>query len=203
MTIPTLIVPGLNGSGPDHWQSWWQAIAPASVRVVQDDWANPDLDQWSQRVAESLQQQTQPVWLVAHSFGVLASVHAAYRFPEKVAGAFLVAPADPEKFGLSTKMPLSSLPFPSLLVASSNDPWLKLMNASYWSGAWGSHLVNLGQVGHINPESGFGPWVEGYNLFRRFVRSHEGVLSGDIAWQELTDASIHRLPVDGEIQLSH
>ncbi|GAB2180667.1 alpha/beta hydrolase [Denitratisoma sp. agr-D3] len=178
--IPTLIVPGLGGSGPDHWQSWWQALEPEAVRVEQEAWDQPELSRWSQQVSHTLEQQSRPVWIVAHSFGVLASAHAAARLPHKVAGAFWVAPADPEKFGLSAQVPDEALPFPSLLVASSNDPWLKLMNAGYLAARWGSHLVNLGEVGHINPASGFGPWIEGRNLFLRFVRSHEGIFSGEI-----------------------
>ena len=178
--IPTLIVPGLQGSGPDHWQSWWHALEPDTIWVEQQDWNVPDLEQWSFQVQQVLQQQHKPVWIVAHSFGVLATIHAASRLPEKVAGVFLVAPADPEKFGLSSQVPSDTLPFPSLLVASSNDPWLKLMNASYLAGRWGSHLVNLGEVGHLNADSGFGPWIEGRSLFRRFVQSHDGLFSGDI-----------------------
>ena len=178
--IPSLIVPGLQGSGPGHWQRWWQALEPDAVWVEQSDWADPDLERWSARIQAVLRAQSRPVWIVAHSFGVLASVHAAQHLPEKIAGAFLVAPADPEKFGLSARIPRTPLPFPSLLVASSNDPWLKLMNAGYLAGCWGSHLINLGEVGHINPDSGFGPWIEGRSLFQRFVHSHDGLFSGEI-----------------------
>jgi len=193
--VSTLIVPGLSGSGPDHWQSWWQALEPEALRVEQEEWEAPELDRWTRRVGHYLEQQSRPVWIVAHSFGVLASVSAAARLPQKVAGAFLVAPADPEKFGVSAQVPDSPLPFPSLLVASSNDPWLKLMNAGYLAARWGSHLVNLGEVGHINPASGFGPWIEGRNLFQRFVRSHDGIFSGEIPIQDAVSASSRPSPL--------
>lgn len=189
----TLIVPGLRGSGPDHWQSWWHALEPEAVWVAQSDWEEPDLERWATQVETTLLAQVRPVWIVAHSFGVLASVLAATRRPEKVAGAFLAAPADPEKFGLSSRVPQVRLPFPTLLAASSNDPWLKLMNAGYLASLWGSHLVNLGDVGHINPESGFGPWIEGRNLFSSFVRSHEGLLTGEISlnWSGSSEEARH------------
>ena len=38
------------------------------------------------------------VWLVAHSYGCLASVVAAADRPERVAGLLLVAPPEPDRF---------------------------------------------------------------------------------------------------------
>ena len=169
----TLIVPGLGGSGPDHWQSWWQAADREAVRVVQKDWDTPELEQWSANVADHLQQATAPVWIVAHSFGCLAAVVAAVRNPDIVAGAFLVAPADPHKFGVESLLPTKPLPFPTLLVASSNDPWLKFMTAALWAQRWGSRLVPIGEAGHVNAESGYGPWVEGRVLFSALARSQQ------------------------------
>lgn len=182
----TLIVPGINGSGPDHWQSWWQALEPRAIRVEQGEWAEPDLIKWSSRVADHLDQASSPVWIVAHSFGCLAAVVAASRNPNAVAGAFLVAPADPQKFAVEPLLPKTSLPFPSLLVASSNDPWLKFMAAALWAERWGSRLVPIGAAGHVNVESGFGPWAEGRRLFATFIRSQQGWLTG------ILDGEIHQ-----------
>ena len=50
----TLIIPGLNGSGPDHWQSWFERQLPNSVRVIQSDWETPDLPRWAARVRREL-----------------------------------------------------------------------------------------------------------------------------------------------------
>ena len=175
---PTLIVPGLGSSGPDHWQSWWQAQEPGAIRVEQEDWATPDLTQWSARVVDHLALATSPVWIVAHSFGCLAAVVAASQNPDVVAGAFLVAPADPQKFAVESLLPQTSLPFPSLLVASSNDPWLKFMTAAFWAQRWDSRLVLIGAAGHVNAESGYGPWVEGRVMFASLVRSQQGLPTG-------------------------
>ena len=176
----TLIVPGLNNSGPDHWQSWWQALEPDSVRMAHDDWATPDLARWQTAVEAALDKERAPVWIVAHSFGCLASVAAAVAKPRTVLGAFLVAPADPDKFKAADLLPRDELPFPSVVVASINDPWMKFITSAYWAGCWGSRLMNVGRAGHINPESGFGPWVEGRNLFASFGRAQEDWPSGDI-----------------------
>lgn len=176
----TLIVPGIHGSEPGHWQSWWQAQEPKAIRVEQEDWATPDLTRWSAQVAAYLERATSPVWIVAHSFGCLAAVVAASQNPDAVAGAFLVAPADPQKFSVEPQMPKTALPFPSLLVASSNDPWLKFMTAGLWAQRWCSKLVPIGAAGHVNVESGFGSWVEGRSLFASFARSQQGWPSGVI-----------------------
>ena len=176
----TLIVPGLGGSGPDHWQSWWLATDRDAVRVEQDDWETPDPTAWSAKIADSLRQATAPVWIVAHSFGCLAAVLATTRNPDVVAGALLVAPADPQKFSVEPLLPKVQLPFPSLLVASSNDPWIKFMTAALWAQRWGSRLINIGNAGHVNAESGFGPWVEGRVMFSALTRSQEDWPSGDV-----------------------
>lgn len=83
-----------------------------------------------------------------------------------MAGALLVAPAAPDRFGLTPVLPRHSLPYPSLLVASLDDPWLPFPEAVAWARRWGSGLVNLGKAGHINAESGFGPWPEGRALLK-------------------------------------
>jgi predicted alpha/beta hydrolase family esterase len=161
-----LIVPGLQGSGPDHWQTWWQFQDEDARRVEQEDWQTPDLARWSARVREALERASEPVWLVAHSFGCLASVRAVAGCPGRVAGALLVAPADPDRFGLAPALPRERLAFPSVLVASTNDPWMPFDRVSPWAERWGNRLVNLGRAGHINAESGFGPWPEGRALLK-------------------------------------
>lgn len=166
-----LIVPGLGGSGPAHWQTWWQDRTPESRRVAQEDWNEPDLERWSRRVGTALDHAEEPAWLVAHSFGCLASVRAGAARPGRVAGALLVAPADPARFGHEALLPHEALPFPTLVVGSENDPWMSLPRAAHWAGVWGGDWVNLGRAGHINAESGFGPWPEGLGLFESF-RAH-------------------------------
>jgi len=167
---PILVVPGLNGSGPDHWQSWMEQLLGAD-RVEQADWTQPDIDLWAAQVSEAIEKQSAPVWLIAHSFGCLASVVAASRLPERVAGALFVAPACPEKFGITARIPIAPLTFPAVLAASRNDPWMKYLSAVVWADRSGARLIDLGAAGHVNVDSGHGAWPEGLALFRDLQRS--------------------------------
>lgn len=159
-----LIVPGLGDSPPGHWQSWLQAGVRGSVRVVQRDWQAPDLDRWAGRVAATLERTDhRGPWLVAaHSFGVLAVLRhlvlARVTDAERIAGLLLVAPADPDKFGVGEWLPQQALPVPTTVVLSTNDPWLGLAAGQRWARRWGASVQNLGPAGHVNIESGFGPW---------------------------------------------
>jgi predicted alpha/beta hydrolase family esterase len=167
MTI-TLIIPGLNSSGLGHWQTWFETRLPDAVRVIQSDWKRADLPQWSSRIRREISRQKGPILIAAHSFGVLAAVQAADDYRERIAGALLVAPADPDKFGITEHLPQGALGFPSVLVASLNDPWLSYDKAARLAARWGSKLVDLGAAGHINADTGFGPWPYGLALLQQF-----------------------------------
>lgn len=170
---PILIVPGLRNSGPGHWQTWFEHTQPRTRRVQQQDWEHPHLPDWAGRVRDALEAEPAPVWVVAHSFGCLASVAAACQAPGKVLGALLVAPADPDRFQIPAVVLEEQLPFPSLVVASSNDPWVSLDSAQRWARTWGSDFINVGPLGHINVDSGHGPWPEVLQHFSRLQQSLE------------------------------
>ena len=173
-----LIVPGLGGSGPDHWQTRWEQKLSTACRVEQDDWDRPDCAAWTGRIADAVAQAERPVILVAHSLGVGAVVQAAPQFaPGAVRGAFLVAFSDIERDDIArlidpafVPLPRDPLPFPSLLIASRNDPWCAYERAEDFSFAWGAALVDAGEAGHLNPDSGYGPWPEGLMRFAGFLR---------------------------------
>ena len=151
-----LVVPGLNDSPPEHWQSWLQQRQPGAVRVTQRDWATPELERWAARIGSVLARSGPGPWLaVAHSFGVLALLrHWALQPHSPVVAALLVAPADPDKFGLGEQLPRQALPRPATLVLSSTDPWLALPQAQRLAQRWGTPSVQLGAAGHINVASG-------------------------------------------------
>lgn len=163
---PVLVVPGLHDSGPGHWQTQWEARYPELVRVVQDDFATPDLDTWAATIADAVRAAPAPPILVAHSFGCLASVRAAYALGNAIAGALFVAPADPARFDIEDPALAATLPFPSTLVASQSDPWLKFIKAGALAARWGSRFVDAGHAGHINAESGHAAWPAGLDLLR-------------------------------------
>lgn len=174
-----LIAPGLHNSGPDHWQSRWQRLFPAFERVQQEDWDAPELPRWSARVDELRQRDTsRPTLIVAHSFGALATVHSVARDPEGVAGVLLVAPADPDKFNVAALLPQQALPVPSIMVGSTNDPWMAAPRAELWARRWHSRFINGGALGHINAESGLGDWPEGLEtLYFLAEQAHNSALS--------------------------
>ena len=87
-----LIIPGLNNSGPEHWQSRWQEKLSTARRVFQDDWQQPSRLAWESSIKLAILDSSRPVVLIAHSLGVIAVLHAAQSVSDKIAGAFLVAP---------------------------------------------------------------------------------------------------------------
>jgi hypothetical protein len=163
----TLIIPGLNSSGAAHWQTWFETQIPNAVRVIQRDWKRADLPEWTSRVRREITRHAGPILIVAHSFGVLAAVQAAEDHRERIAGALLVAPADPDKFGVNDLLPQGPLGFPSTIVASTNDPWLSFERSVDLATRWDSNLVSLGAAGHINTDAGYGPWPHGLELVRQ------------------------------------
>lgn len=168
--FPVLIVPGLRNSDDRHWQSLWQVRLPQSKRIQVEDWSTPNLAAWQAGIRAALAQLDQPAVLIAHSFGALASAAIAAEFPDKVAAVFLVAPADPDKFGIAQQLPQDFLPVPATMIASSDDPWMTEHKAAYWALLWGTDYLRIKQVGHINSDSNLGLWPEGVHQLRQLVR---------------------------------
>ncbi len=171
--IPTiLIVPGWRDSGPGHWQSLWAESIVGAVRVQQDNWISPTRSAWVGRIAETILAQDGPVVLVAHSLGCIASTHLPPEAVAHVHGALLVAPADPERRAPLVDfapVPYQPLPYRSVVVSSSNDPYCPVRTAGAYARSWCSEFVRLQNAGHINIESGFGDWPLGLALLQSLV----------------------------------
>ena len=171
-TLPdfrVLIVPGLHGSGPQHWQTRWQRIYPSFERVEQVQWDVPDLDVWSEQLDQMLRRSFQPTLIVAHSFGCLATVHRASLGASHLVGALLVAPADPDKFGVAERVHDIVLRCPSIMIGSTNDPWMDSQRATHWANLWQCEFINAGALGHINAESNLGHWQCGLSQLQRLA----------------------------------
>jgi predicted alpha/beta hydrolase family esterase len=164
-----LIVPGLNGSGPGHWQTRWESLFPQTLRVAQRDWDRPDCAEWRTTLEGAIAASPGPIVLVAHSLGCALVAHLASRpSAQRIAAALLVAPADvdsPERTPPETRsfapMPTLALPFPATVVASEDDPYVTLTRARAFAAAWGATFVDAGRNGHLNADSGLGDWPEG------------------------------------------
>lgn len=164
-----IIVPGLNGSEPQHWQSRWQESLDHVNRIEVGDWNTADLERWRAGLVKALQAEPSPAVLVAHSFGCLASAAVAADYPGRVSALFLAAPADPRKFGISDALrPLHSST-PGLLIGSRTDPWMNEFHAYRLARRLRTDYRNVGDRGHINVAAGVGGWLEGRWLFERFL----------------------------------
>jgi uncharacterized protein len=177
---PVLLLPGWLDSGPAHWQSRWQVLH-GHDRVTQDDWHWPRRGDWMARLDDEVQRLCPPqaprAVLVAHSLGcLLVAAWAAHsRHIDRVACAMLVAPPDTEREDMPPNLfnwrplPRKRLPFPSLVISSSNDPYCDGHRAADLAADWGSQHSIAGALGHINDESGLGDWPEGHQQLLRLM----------------------------------
>jgi predicted alpha/beta hydrolase family esterase len=172
MGRPTILVlPGYGDSGPEHWQTLWERRF-GYVRVRQDDWERPALGDWVARLDAAVAAASAPVALVAHSLGCALVAHWAEREgARRVAGALLVAPPDVDEIchlmpevATFAPMPAARLPFPAVVVASTDDPYADAATVRRFATAWGARFVDVGAKGHLNAESNLGEWLEGHRL---------------------------------------
>jgi predicted alpha/beta hydrolase family esterase len=180
--LTILILPGLGGSGPDHWQTAWATAFPGMRRVEQANWEKPVYEEWAARLTEAVAKATPPIVLVAHSLGTSLTMRWAFDRADharRVAGAFLVAPTDRDRFDASPSSPvrgwgpmiLKRLPFPSAVMASRDDDRVSFDRAGVFANAWGSTLTDVGNLGHIGSASRLGLWPFGLFCFGQFVGS--------------------------------
>jgi uncharacterized protein len=176
-----LLVAGYEGSGPVHWQTRMAAKLSTARIVEQPDWLYPSLSTAIAELARAIAEATRPVVLVGHSAGNTLIAHAVpslaqLALTERIRGAYLVAApssralADiPVMDPAFAAIPRDPLPFPSVMVASSTDPYATMEEQADLALAWGAHLVEAGDAGHINTASGHGPWPEGMMRFAGFL----------------------------------
>ncbi|MFI0464346.1 RBBP9/YdeN family alpha/beta hydrolase [Saccharopolyspora sp. 5N102] len=181
-----LIVPGLRDHVADHWQTHLAEKLPnaRTVPPLEHDKLSREarvaaLD----RVVADIEG---PIVIVAHSAGVMITVHWAQQHAREIRGALLATPPDfesrlPDGYPVPDDLyrngwlptPRELLPFPSIVAASTNDPLARLAQVADMARDWGSRLVDLGAVGHLNPASGYGPWTRAEEFVRELARTHE------------------------------
>lgn len=206
-----LTVPGLGNSGPGHWQSLWEAILPDCRRVDLGLWDDPHRNTWVNKINLAIARAGRPVVLVAHSLGCHAVAWwAEYELRSQrgtageaatapVIGALLVAPPDVEDKPADRRLtrfapvPGSELPFPSIVVASRDDPYATIAQARRMARTWGSRFADAGAVGHINARSGIGPWTFGRLLLNQLLPEPVSLDEG-AAWNGATGDAELRAP---------
>ncbi len=176
-----LVVAGHMGPGPDHWQSRLISKLSSARLVEQADWVHGSLPVAINALVEAVAAAEKPVVFVAHSVGASLVAHSIAALTtrgviDKVRGAYLVVPPNEAALrGLNgidplfASVPRDPLPFPSLLVATSNDPHSTMEDSAELALAWGAQLVEAGEAGHIDHRSGHGPWPEGMMRFAGFL----------------------------------
>lgn len=174
-----LLVPGLEGSGPRHWQRRWAEEIDHCEVAELGGWSVPHRNTWINRLNLAIHRANRPVIIVAHSLGCILtawwSKFEQSSWANPVVGALLVAPPEVDFFPRDERLtgfaptPVDSLPFPSILVGSQNDPWIGFDTAKHLARQWGSEFVDAGRAGHINADSGLGSWSEGKALLDRLI----------------------------------
>lgn len=177
MEITLLIIPGLGDSGQEHWQTYWLRKFNNSVKVLQNNWDAPLLEDWITTLDKAIQNIDGNIVLVAHSLAVSLVLHWTKRYNNpKVIAALLVAPADvdspdhtPEEVRNFAPMPLHKLPFPATVIGSTNDPFASLQRVEYFAKNWGSNFLSIGAKGHINTASKLEYWEEGQEILEQLL----------------------------------
>lgn len=185
-----LLLPGLDNSGPEHWQSQWERL-PGFSRVDFGDWAAPRLHEWVPRLDCAVRDCPGPLVFAAHSLGCLAVAWWAAlswtpTLSEKVRGALLVAPPDVDSPEVDRRLrdfrpiPQGRLPFPSIVIASRTDPHATFTRSAGMARAWGSELADCGPSGHINAASSLGDWFAGLRMLSRLSGHDRARLAEDL-----------------------
>lgn len=175
MNSTILILPGINNSDSEHWQSLWEKLNPSFVRVQQRDWDRPICNEWLDVLEKTVVLYGTNIVLVAHSMACALVAHWAAKTNLKIKGALLVAGPNPdspnfpkEALGFSP-LPLKPFLFQSIVVASTNDPYGSLEFSRSTASSWGSQFINIGPKGHINSQSGLGEWHEGFTILQQLI----------------------------------
>jgi uncharacterized protein len=173
-----LIVPGLGGGAAGDWPSRWQPKLSTARFVLPADPADRRREAWTEAVAGAARNTKRPALLVGHGLGAAAIADAGDRLDgADVRGAFLVAPPDGKRLerlaGPDWTPARGPLPWPSVVVASRNDPLGAYDAVAALAADWGADLIDAGEAGGLDAASGHGPWPEGLLRLAAFIKGIE------------------------------
>lgn len=173
-----VVVPGLGGSGPEHWESLWHKKYEHAQRLEDVNFDMPEKEECVDGLDKLIQTDTsKEVVLVGHSLGTMMIRHwvreRLARSAVTIRAAMLVAPGDPKNYPSEIQgfvpIPEDKLPFRSMVVGSSNDTWASIEWTRSIAAKWGAEFVDIGPHGHINTDAGFGEWRHGETLLQRLA----------------------------------
>lgn len=174
----TVFVAGYGNSEPEHWQHLWFDKTKKSIWIEQKDWNKPEKDLWVKELEKALLQVNTPIIIIAHSIGCHTVVEwvKKYYTNQDIVGVLLVAPPDtnckrfPKEIKGYENPPKDKLPFKSICVISSNDPYSSKERAEKLAKNWGSEVVHVKECGHIKLASNLGEWEEGKKILKSLIQ---------------------------------
>ncbi|WP_455478287.1 alpha/beta hydrolase [Bartonella sp. B10] len=174
--LDILMIPDHQGYSSDHWQTRWGKKLSTARHIQQNHQSHFNGEKWINEIKIAIAQSQKPVVIIAHSLGVPAALHATIQSTKKICGAFLVAPPNinneeicPKYFETFSSYHRKKFPFPSVVIASRNDRFCPFSIAENLAYDWGALFIDAGQSGHIDVESGHGPWPEGLMVLSHFL----------------------------------
>ena len=180
--VTVVFVPGLRDHVAEHWQTLLAADIAGSVTVEPLTHDRLSRDARVAALDAALANIEGDVVIAAHSAGSLMVANWALCPTRNIRGALLATPADvecPLPPGYPTfdelnangwvPIPRQRLPFPAIVAASRNDPLAQYEKVAGLARAWGAELHDAGEVGHLNPAGGFGPWDGAMPLLKRLA----------------------------------
>jgi hypothetical protein len=175
--FPLVIVPGINGSGPEHWQTYWEAAHAGSHRITPESYDEPELEDWVRAVDHAVASCESPPLIAAHSLGCLATVAwaAGGAAQGRVAAVLMVAAPDPSDPAFPVLAPSfvgvmpAPLGVPSAVVASTDDQYASVEYEASLAAGSGAVLHVVGALGHINADTALGEWPEGQRILADLI----------------------------------
>jgi len=174
--VDILIISDAADAGGDYWQTRWEVKLSTAQKVILPAEDKPDLSKWADIITEIARNCARPIVVIAHSWGIPAVMYALPHLGEKICGGFFVCPPDingsdekSERAADVRSYPHSPLPFPSIVIASRNDLSGNYEKTERLAAEWRSLFMDAGDSGHIDAESGYGPWPEGLMVFSQFL----------------------------------
>ncbi len=199
----TLLLPDLDCSADNYWQTHWQRSRLDCHGV--DFSTRPDRNNWVAKLDAAMHRIQAPIVLVGHGLGALTIAAWAelmgQEIEAKIAGALLVGPRDPaaeDRLASFAPLPSAILPFPALVVAGDDDGALSLDRAFSMARQWGAGFARFDNCADFH---GLGLWPDGEELLDRFIElvepGHESSRAGldAFASQSILSRGSRRAPL--------